>query len=89
MGVFQSACMIIESRSTTVVSWLNRRVFCDSNLKASQMLANAGAEMNFVLDALQDFHYSELSLTINKSAAHDLTVTLSLLGQNPGIKEGK
>ncbi|MBK7363692.1 MAG: YdbH domain-containing protein [Nitrosomonas sp.] len=57
--------------------------------KASQMLANAGAEMNFVLDALQDFHYSELSLTINKSAAHDLTVTLSLLGQNPGIKEGK
>ena len=57
--------------------------------KASQMLANTGAEMNLVLDALQDFHYSELSLTIDKSAVHDLTATLLLLGQNPAVKEGQ
>lgn len=57
--------------------------------KASQMLANAGTEMNLVLDVLEDFHYSELSLSIDKSAEHDLTATLSLLGQNPGVKEGQ
>ena len=57
--------------------------------KASQMLANAGTEMNLVLDVLEDFHYSELSLSIDKSAEHDLVATLSLLGQNPAVKEGQ
>lgn len=57
--------------------------------KASQMLADAGSEMNLVLDILQDFHYSELSLSIDKTAEHDLTATLSLLGQNPAVKEGQ
>lgn len=53
------------------------------------MLANAGTEMNLVLDVLEDFHYSELSLSIDKSAEHDLVATLSLLGQNPAVKEGQ
>ncbi|MEK7791753.1 MAG: YdbH domain-containing protein [Pseudomonadota bacterium] len=57
--------------------------------KASQLLANAGEEMNLLLQTLQDFHYTELSLTMNKSASHDLTARLSLLGSNPDIKDGQ
>lgn len=57
--------------------------------KASQLLTNAGEEMNLLLQALQDFHYTELSLTLNKSASHDLTARLSLLGSNPDIKDGQ
>lgn len=57
--------------------------------KASQLLAGAGKEMDWLLQALQDFHYSELSLKLDKSAAHDLVATLSLLGNNPNIKQGQ
>jgi hypothetical protein len=57
--------------------------------KASQLLAGAGKEMDWLLQALQDFHYSELSLELDKSAAHDLVATLSLLGNNPNVKEGQ
>ncbi|WP_176754368.1 YdbH domain-containing protein [Nitrosomonas sp. Nm132] len=57
--------------------------------KASQLLAGAGKEMDWLLQALQDFHYSELSLKLDKSAAHDLVATLSLLGNNPNVKEGQ
>ena len=57
--------------------------------KASQMLAHSGEEMNLVLQALEDFHYSELALSMDKSPEHDLTATLSLLGKNPAVKSGQ
>lgn len=57
--------------------------------KASQWLASAGEEMNLLLQAMQDFHYTELSLTLDKSVAHDLVARLSLLGNNPKVKEGQ
>ncbi|MER2512952.1 MAG: YdbH domain-containing protein [Nitrosomonas ureae] len=57
--------------------------------KASQWLASAGEEMNLLLQAMQDFHYTELSLTLDKSVAHDLVAQLSLLGNNPKVKEGQ
>ncbi|SDZ02584.1 YdbH domain-containing protein [Nitrosomonas sp. Nm33] len=57
--------------------------------KASQLLAGSGKEMKLLLQALQDFHYTELSLKLDKSAAHDLVTTLSLLGNNPNVKEGR
>jgi hypothetical protein len=57
--------------------------------KAPQMLANAGKEMDLLLKALQNFHYAELSLELNKSTAHDMVATLSLLGNNPNVKEGQ
>lgn len=57
--------------------------------KAPQMLANAGKEMDLLLKALQNFYYTELSLELNKSAAHDLVATLSLLGNNPDVKAGQ
>jgi len=57
--------------------------------KASQLLADAGEEMNLLLQAMQDFHYTELSLSLDKSAKHDLIAKLSLLGSNPNIKKGQ
>ncbi|SNX60761.1 Dicarboxylate transport [Nitrosomonas ureae] len=57
--------------------------------KASQWFASAGEEMNLLLQAMQDFHYTELSLTLDKSVAHDLVAQLSLLGNNPKVKEGQ
>lgn len=57
--------------------------------KASQLLASAGEEMNLLLQAMQDFHYTELSLNLDKSAADNLVAKLSLLGSNPKVMEGQ
>lgn len=57
--------------------------------KASQLLASAGKEMNLLLQAAQDFHYTELSMDLDKAVTHDLVAKLSLLGNNPEIKEGR
>ena len=57
--------------------------------KAAQLLADAGEEMNLLLQAVQDFHYTELSLNLDKSATHDLIAKLSLLGNNPNVKDGQ
>lgn len=57
--------------------------------KAAQFLTGAGEEMNLLLQALQDFHYSELALNLDKSVEQDLIAKLSLLGNNPDVKEGR
>lgn len=57
--------------------------------KASQMLAGAGSDMNLLLQALQEFHYSELILKLDKSPKDDLVATLSLLGNNPNVSGGR
>jgi hypothetical protein len=57
--------------------------------KASQLLASSGKEMNLLLQAMQDFHYTELSLDLDKSVTHDLVAKLSLLGNNPEVKDGQ
>ena len=38
---------------------------------------------------MQDFQYTELSLDLDKSAAHGLVAKLSLLGNNPEVKDGQ
>lgn len=57
--------------------------------KASKMLSSAGKEMNLLLQAMQDFHYTELSLSLDKSASNELIAQLSLLGNNPEVKDGR
>lgn len=57
--------------------------------KASKMLSSAGKEMNLLLQAMQEFHYTELSLNLDKSDLHDLVVKLSVLGNNPNVKNGQ
>lgn len=57
--------------------------------RASQLLSGAGKEMNLLLEALQEFHYTELTLKLDKSINDDLVATLSLLGNNPQIRSGQ
>ncbi len=57
--------------------------------KATQLLSGAGEEMNLLLQAMEDFHYSELSLHLDKSVSQDLIAKLSLLGNNPNVKDGQ
>ncbi len=57
--------------------------------KASQLLASSGKEMNLLLQAAQNFHYTELSMDLDKAVIHDLVAKLSLLGNNPEVKEGR
>ena len=57
--------------------------------KASQLLASAGKEMSLLLQAVQDFHYTQLSLDLDKGFTHDLVAKLSLLGNNPEVKDGQ
>jgi hypothetical protein len=56
--------------------------------RARQALAAAGESADLMLRALQDFRYDELSLAIEKPAAADARLTLSLLGHNPDVMEG-
>ena len=39
--------------------------------------------------ALEDFHYEDLSLSLEKNAEDDLTLLLSILGQNPAVLDGQ
>ena len=57
--------------------------------KTSQLLAGTGEEMDLLLQAVQDFHYTELSLKLDKSVTHGLIANLSLLGNNPNVKDGQ
>ncbi len=57
--------------------------------KASQLLASSGKEMNLLLQAAQDFHYTELSMDLDKAVTHDLVAKLSLLGNNPAVMDGR
>ncbi|MCH8155556.1 MAG: YdbH domain-containing protein, partial [Proteobacteria bacterium] len=43
---------------------------------------------DLMLRVLQDFHYDELSLTIDKSAETGTRLALVLLGKNPDVLDG-
>lgn len=55
---------------------------------ARRLLASGGESTELVLDALEDFRYSELTLDIAKDPAADPRLTLSMLGHNPAVLEG-
>ncbi len=55
---------------------------------ADRALAGAGEPVELMLRALENFHYDELSLTIDKPAAADARLTLVLLGRNPDLLDG-
>ncbi|MCH7794867.1 MAG: YdbH domain-containing protein [Proteobacteria bacterium] len=56
--------------------------------QAAQALAGAGESADLMLRVLQDFHYDELSLTIDKPAETDARLALVLLGNNPDVLDG-
>ncbi len=57
--------------------------------KVSKLLAGSAEDVDLLLQALTEFHYTELIFTLNNSASNDLLTTLSLLGNNPNVLEGR
>lgn len=57
--------------------------------EVASLLTGYGDEVNSMLRALEDFYYDDLSLTLAKTADDDLTLLLSILGQNPSVLEGQ
>ena len=57
--------------------------------EVASLLTGYGDEVNSMLRALEDFYYDDLSLTLAKTADDDLTLLLSILGQNPAVLEGQ
>ena len=55
---------------------------------AARLLSGGGESLDLMLRALENFHYDELSLTIEKTAKGDSQLILSLLGKNPDVLEG-
>ena len=56
---------------------------------AAAALAGGGEQVQLLLQALEDFQYDNLSLTMNKSADDELLATLSILGKNPEVLDGQ
>ncbi|MEO3429892.1 YdbH domain-containing protein [Pelagibius sp. CAU 1746] len=52
-------------------------------------LSGGGETVALAIQALEDFHYENLSVTLSKTAANDATVRLSTLGQNPAVLDGQ
>ena len=56
---------------------------------ASKLLAGRADDIDLLLQALTEFHYTELTLKLNNSTNNDLVATLSLLGKNPNVLKGR
>lgn len=56
--------------------------------EAAQTLSGAGDHVNLLLDALQNFHYTNLTLSADKPVAGDMVILLSLSGNNPDVLDG-
>ena len=56
---------------------------------ASKLLAGRAEDIDLLLQALTEFHYTELTLKLNNSTNNDLVATLSLLGKNPNVLKGR
>jgi hypothetical protein len=48
----------------------------------------SGGSIDLLMNALDDFHYKSLSLTVNGSASGDLQAGLHLNGANPALYGG-
>ncbi len=70
----------LQAGSSGIVAYRSER--------AREALATGGDAVNLMLDALEDFHYDNLSLTLSKPIAGDTEITLSMEGNNPAVLEG-
>lgn len=52
-------------------------------------LAGGGETVELAAQALEDFQYDNLSLTLDKAADNNATLRLSTLGHNPAVLEGQ
>jgi lysophospholipase L1-like esterase len=51
-------------------------------------LAQGGTDTNLLLQALADFHYERLALSLDKPLSGDSRLTLNMLGHNPAVLDG-
>jgi len=70
----------LQAGSSGIVAYRSER--------AREALASGGDAVNLMLDALEDFHYDSLGLTLSKPVAGDTEVRLRMEGHNPGVLEG-
>jgi hypothetical protein len=52
------------------------------------MIKSAGDSVNMALDALSDFHYKELILTLQRELTGDANLGLHISGNNPSFYNG-
>src|SRR3546814_5201473 len=52
---------------------------------ASDLLAGQGEQVDLALRALEDFHYSELSIAVDKPIEGPARLAVSTLGHNPAV----
>ena len=55
---------------------------------AKALLEAGGEQATLLLEALEDFHYETLTLTLTNTASNDMEATLSILGNNPAVLDG-
>ena len=55
---------------------------------ARELLAGTGESVDLLIRALEDFHYSELSLTLSHAVGDETEVGVNLLGANPSVLDG-
>lgn len=55
---------------------------------AAAFLAAQGESVDLAMRALEDFHYSELTVAIDRKSGGDARVELSMLGHNPAVLDG-
>ena len=55
---------------------------------ARRALASGGEQVDLLLQALEDFHYDVLRMTVDKPANGESRVFLKLEGSNPAVLDG-
>ncbi len=58
------------------------------SVAATEALKGGGEAVALMLQALEDFHYDDLSVSLNKAAGGDAEIGLGLLGRNPDVLDG-
>jgi Dicarboxylate transport len=57
--------------------------------QVASLLSGGGQSVKLLLDALHDFHYDELTVTVEKAFEGEAAVRLQLAGQNPVVMNGQ
>jgi hypothetical protein len=57
--------------------------------KVASILAGGGQPVELLLDVLKDFHYDDLTVTIEKEFAGEAAVRLHLEGHNPSVLQAQ
>jgi hypothetical protein len=56
--------------------------------ETSDALASRGEQVALMVQALKDFQYDELSLTLNRPADGDMEIGITMQGKNPDVLDG-